>query len=536
MEKEVDNAMFAYWNIMRGSVKNDDFVTASVLINEVKKRNDKMKTMPNSEQAYAALLEAADELNIQNPFTDKEWFFLIYQESRKLSSVDWEGAIAQAAAFNKIPVLSSAVIDVYRKRFSKKTETVLIAEAERFVPYLKKMVDENINSEFVLTTQNKSYAKALEYVFDDYENVKVLLTDIYRYGFIDTRFDLIFSCPTLGGRTLSEEETFICREFDMIALENLALHLNSGGRLVIILPGRITFAAGKIRDLRRFIQSNYTIREIAELPEGTIEYTGIKVYLLDVENTRPGDDDIVIRRYSAEQRKNKRSAVTALKVSNDTFVMLDELEEQGDWNIDRIFTQQDEEYLRFQNSRVRRDLIGNVAQVFRGKVVNKKDPAGSIGVINIANIGEYEINYEELDYIQEEERKVANYILQEGDVLLPARGTAIRTAVFHEQKYPCIASSNIIVIRPDEKLLDSIYLKIFLDSPVGNKVIRGVQQGTTVMNISYKDLNALEVPLPAIDKQKAAAGEYTEELKKYREAVAAADKRWSDVLDRLQKF
>ena len=305
---------------------------------------------------------------------------------------------------------------------------------------------------------------------------------------------------------------------------------------MIILPGRITFAAGKIRDLRRFIQSNYTIREIAELPEGSIEYTGIKVYLLDVENTRPGDDDIVIRRYSAEQRKNKRSAVTALEVSDDTFVMLGEVEEQGDWDIDRIFTQQDEEYLRFQNSRVRRDLIGNVAQVFRGKVVNKKDPAGSIGVINIANIGEYEINYEELDYIQEEERKVANYILQEGDVLLPARGTAIRTAVFHEQKYPCIASSNIIVIRPDEKLLDSIYLKIFLDSPVGNKVIRGVQQGTTVMNISYKDLNALEVPLPAIDKQKAAAGEYTEELKKYREAVAAADKRWSDVLDRLQKF
>jgi hypothetical protein len=42
--------------------------------------------------------------------------------------------------------------------------------------------------------------------------------------------------------------------------------------------------------------------------------------------------------------------------------------------------------------------------------------------------------------------------------------------VFHEQKYPCIASSNVIVIRPDPKMLDSTYLKIFLDSPIGNKI------------------------------------------------------------------
>ena len=52
---------------------------------------------------------------------------------------------------------------------------------------------------------------------------------------------------------------------------------------------------------------------------------------------------------------------------------------------------------------------------------------------------------------------MANYLLQEGNVLLPARGTAIRTAVFHEQTYPCIVSSNVIVIRPDQKNLDGYY-------------------------------------------------------------------------------
>lgn len=165
---------------------------------------------------------------------------------------------------------------------------------------------------------------------------------------------------------------------------------------------------------------------------------------------RPGDDDIIIRRYTAGDRKIRRSVVTSLEVADDTFVMIDELEEQGDWSIDRIFAQQDEEYHNFQKSGIRKELIENVAQVFRGKAVNKKDPAGNIGVVNISNIGDYDIDYESLDHLQEEERKVANYLLQEGDVLLPARGTAIRTAVFHEQIYPCIASSNVIVIRPEK--------------------------------------------------------------------------------------
>ena len=94
----------------------------------------------------------------------------------------------------------------------------------------------------------------------------------------------------------------------------------------------------------------------------------------------------------------------------------------------------------------------------------------------------------------------------------------------------------MIVIRPDAKILDSTYLKIFLDSPIGNKLISSAQQGTTVMNISYRDLKVLEVPVPPLDTQKAVAKEYLEELTKYREAIAAAEKRWTETLTKLQTF
>jgi type I restriction enzyme M protein len=536
MNKEQEGKIAKYWDLMRGAVRSDDYITATVLISEVENRIIKTDAPETADMVYTTLLEVADELHISNPFSDKERFFFIYQEGKKLEKMDWEGAIAKVSHSLRMPILPAPIVKIYEERFLSNPESVLIAEAEKFVPNLLRIVDENINSNFTLTTQNVTYAKVLEYLFFEYDNVEVVLTDIYQYGFINKRFDLIFSCPNMGGRTLAEDKTFMCREFDMVALENLSLHLNSGGRLVITLPGRITFASGKVSDLRQFIQTSYTIKEIAELPEGSLEYTGIKLYLLDIENTRPGDDDIIVRRYIAGNRKTRRSVVTSLEVTDDTFVMLEELVEQGDWSIDRIFAQQDEEYLNFQKSRIRKELIGNVAQVFRGKAVKKKDPAGNIGVVNISNIGAYDIDYENLDYLQEEERKVANYLLQEGDVLLPARGTVIRTAVFHKQTYPCIASSNVIVIRPDQKNLNGYYLKVFLDSPVGNKMISGAQQGMAVMNISYKDLNVLEVPLPSMKKQQRVVTEYQDELKKYRETVAAAEQHWCEVLKKLQTF
>lgn len=375
-------------------------------------------------------------------------------------------------------------------------------------------------------------------ITDKYHNVKVCMSNVYSSDFLNERFDMILSSPTFGGRTLSEDNTFICRELDMVALENLLIHLNSDGDLIIILPGRFTFAQGKIGTLRNFIQSTYTLKEIDELPAGVFANTAIQTYLINIQNSRPIGDDVIIRRYGSGERKNGRSRIEELVLEDDTFVMLDELEEMGSWNVNRIFEQQSEEWQAFNNSSTRKELLGSVAEIFRGKNVTKKVPNGKIGVINISNIGEYTLNKDNLDYIDEEERRVSNYLLQEGDVLLPGRGTAIRVAVFHEEdfSFPCIASSNVIVIRPDVRELKSLYLKIFLDSPIGVKIISQAQQGTTVMNLSYRDLNDIEIPLPTIERQEEVALQYEYELRCYQDAVVKAERRWREVLKELEQF
>lgn len=523
------------WDEIGSAVARTDDIVAYILIDEIRKRFQHGK--PTSHKLYFSLLEVADKLNVRNPFRNREDFILAYKRVEDTLQIEWEALMAQALSLLKKPQLPKAFVDnVCRNLFATHPRMVLIAEAEKFVPNLRVMIDGSVDSGFVLTTPNKVYARALEKLFETYDNVEIVVSDIYHHGFIDKRFDLVFACPNFGSRMVSIDSNFMCRESEMVALENLLLHLKDGGHLVTVLPARIAFASGRIGDLRQFVQSTYTIKELSELPEGTLSYCGIKVYLLDIENNRPNEDtDIVVRRYTSS-RETRRGTITSLEVATDSLVALSDLEEQGNWNIEQIFAQQDEAYQDYKRSNLRKETLGSVAEIFRGRAITKKAVFGNIRVVNISNIGDNEIDYAGLEYLQEEERKVSTYLLQEGDILLSARGTVIRSAVFQAQNYPCIASSNLIVIRPNLKRLDSVYLKIFLDSPIGNKLISSAQQGTVVINISYRDLKGLEIPCPLLEKQKAVAKEYLEELTLYKKTIITAESRWADVRARLQTF
>ena len=532
-QTKINDSTWRYIDSLKGYMTPEAYLSAALLTDEVMhSAKDK-----SSSSLYTRLLQCADKAGVANPFPNEGVFYDFYRLVSEGGKFNWGQLLKLTMEYIRIPVLPKALVTLMMEAFRQKRGTVMITEAEKFAAYLSGIIEEHPDSKFLLTTQNQDYQKVLEKMCDGYKNVSVTLTNIYHYEFINKRFDLILSNPIFGGRDLVDDSHFICRETDFVALENLSLHLNTGGLLEIVLPARISFAAGKAADLRQFIQSNYSIRELSELPEGTFNRTNIKTYLLKVENTRPSEDeDIDIKRYSAGDRKNRREQLSSLNVEDDTFVMLPELEEQGNWSVDRIFAKQDEDFVAFQNSATRKELLKNVAEVFRGKAVRGKDPDGNIGVVNISNIEAFDIDYDGLDKISLDDRKIATYILEDGDILLPARGTAIRTAVFHKQPYTCIASSNLIVIRPNSELLDSTYLKIFIDSPIGKKLVTGTQQGLSTMNISYKDLGDIEIPLPPLEKQQRIAKTYLEELKNYQETVRNAERRWESVLKKVQQF
>ncbi|ODB61579.1 restriction endonuclease subunit S [Paenibacillus polymyxa] len=526
------NYIWNRYNALRGYTAQSELQVALFLLKKTKDEFLSSSRKPTEQKAYELMLSISNSYGMKNPYPDSKTFFGTFMAMDD-EDIDWEMVLA-SADHKEMFYIPKVLITEFEKHFNSNTKMVLIPEAEKFVPYLTDLVSRHSDCEFFITTMNSMSKVLLNEMFKEYVNVIVEQTSIYDYEFSARKFDLILVVPIFGARERRENNgDFICREYEMIAVENLLLHLNSSGVLVIVLPARITFAAGSIKDLREFIQGMYKLEEIAELPTGIFASTAIKTYMFTITTGRT--EDVMIKRYDAATSNIKKNEINELILVDDTFVMLEELIEMGYWNVDHIFRMVDEDWQRYQNSSIKKEELGNVAEVFRGKAINKKDANGSIGVVNISNLSDYDIDYAGLDHIEEEERKVANYLLRDGDLLLPARGTAIRIAIFQEQKYPCIASSNIIVIRPNEKLLLGTYLKVFLDSPLGNKVLAGKQQGTVVINISYKDLKTLEIPLLRVDEQKVITEEYEQERSRYVENIRLAEGRWNEVMERLQK-
>ncbi|MDR2527307.1 MAG: restriction endonuclease subunit S [Rickettsiales bacterium] len=512
-------------NVLKSCVDASSVLDALTLLQEAKIRG----IPTNSNKLQEFLISIVYECDIKNPFKSSNDAIRTYNIIYDI--LDWEVVLYSANYDNfKMFSIPQAIIEQFENRFFDKKGNVLICEGEKFILSLKKIIDVRPTFDFTITVQSSAYKMAIEGFFFQYSNVHVVATDIYKYGFINSKFDLILSVPRFGSRSLIDEnQSFICREHEMAATENLLLHLTTCGKLLIVLPARITFSAGRIQELRRFIQEMYKLEEIAELPSWAFQLTGIKTCLFTIASGKT--EYVNIRRYNLVETKNN---ATSLDLKDETFVMLSDLETLGDWNIDRIFALQDDDWNKYQTSNIKKVELGNFAEIFRGKAVNNKDENGRIGVINISNLREFDIDYDTLIHLDEEERKISGYLLKSGDLLLPARGTAIRTAVFQEQSYPCIASANIIVIRPNEKQLLGTYLKIFFDSDIGVKIIKAAQQGGIIINIRYKDLNNIQIPFLPFEEQMRIAEEYQNKLRVYQDSVKFAEYRWFDALKRLQ--
>lgn len=98
---------------------------------------------------------------------------------------------------------------------------------------------------FTLTVEQRESYLVLRRIFAGYNNVRCSISASINTEFVDCRYDLIFSVPNFGVRSLAEDDNFMSRDQDAVALENLLLHTVSGGELIITMPARITFAQGK---------------------------------------------------------------------------------------------------------------------------------------------------------------------------------------------------------------------------------------------------------------------------------------------------
>ncbi|ULL19577.1 restriction endonuclease subunit S [Paenibacillus sp. H1-7] len=203
------------------------------------------------------------------------------------------------------------------------------------------------------------------------------------------------------------------------------------------------------------------------------------------------------------------------------------------WRIDMLLDEDQDTLRSFHQAPVPKVKLRDVADIFRGKSVLKQDlRAGNIKVLNISNIDDGEVKLDQLETIDEEERKVKRYEILPGDLVMACRGTVNKLAIFPEAEGTVIASANIIVIRFKASMI-SDFAKIFLESPVGITMIQSFQRGTTVMNLNPSDVGEIELPLLPHDEQINRVNRYNEEKERFKQTIREATDRWVQVKNKL---
>ena len=128
-----------------------------------------------------------------------------------------------------------------------------------------------------------------------------------------------------------------------------------------------------------------------------------------------------------------------------------------------------------------------------------------------------------------------HYKLKDGDLVISCKGKAFKTAVInipYNETY--ISTGSIIVIRVKEDLIDSTYLKVFLDSLEGIEALKSIQTGASILSLNPTKLQNVIVPLPSLSRQSTIASSYKYKLQEIQE-VRAAEKEMREKFEKKYK-
>lgn len=188
----------------------------------------------------------------------------------------------------------------------------------------------------------------------------------------------------------------------------------------------------------------------------------------------------------------------------------------------------------YKSNKIAKIPLKEITEHFKGKAVSKLGDTGNVSVVNLSDMTETDIDYAHLKKIDCDEKSVSRYLLEDGDVLIASKGTVKKVAVFHDQDRAIIASANITVLRPTADI-SGTYIKLFLESELGQELLETTNTGKNVMNLNTKKIVSIQIPKLQPLKQAFLIQRYEQGLKDYKRKITRANQEWQHIRDDVEK-
>lgn len=126
-----------------------------------------------------------------------------------------------------------------------------------------------------------------------------------------------------------------------------------------------------------------------------------------------------------------------------------------------------------------------------------------------------------------EGKSIQRFLLQEGDVVLLAKGNSIRAGYVTERiaKLNVIVSANFVLLRPNKKELLGEVLVAFFNSPAGQSMLDAASTGAAIKNINLANIRKMEIELPALSKQQEIAELFHASNQAYNATISLAEQQ-----------
>ncbi|MFZ5943206.1 MAG: N-6 DNA methylase [Bacillota bacterium] len=327
-------------------------------------------------------------------------------------------------------------------------------------------------------------------------------------------------------------------------IQHILASLKNSGKAIVTIPKGPLFRSNEYK-IRQGIVEDDLIECIIELPDSLYATSNIPVNIIIFNKDKPLNRKgkiLLIDASRMEIEKEKGQKV----FSDDQLDYIADIYHKGlcQEDISQFITNETVrkheynlnlvEYLKIEALKDKlTDMLElkEVAQkIFRGVQIPKetfesakKGRDKSHYILSLSDINEDVINLDNNLLVEPQQRWVKKYVVKEGDVVLSARGTVIKSAVVEADMPPTIASGNLVVIRLKKNRYNPYILKFYLDSPLGKTFLEGLQTGTSVNVINPGNLEGLMIPRVNIQEQASLAERIIEKEEAYKEAVRRAE-------------
>lgn len=328
----------------------------------------------------------------------------------------------------------------------------------------------------------------------------------------------------------------------------------TGGKAVVLVSAGDLYRGGSEARIRKNILAYDLIETVISLPANMFYSTGIETAIIVLDNDKPSQSEKQVQfikvndEMTRSTRTNKQLKAGALERILELYHSKKEVPglaanipvseiENGDLSVESYikqveFTVNGEEiHVNYKKLQSLDTLtLDRVAEIGRGYNFSSKDESdtGEYQVIRITDLTEMGIDYTKLISVNPRQVDLSSYLVQKGDILLSVRGSTNKVELIEDGHDKLLVHANLVSLRVRAGY-DEHFLKLYLESSLGQILLTTLARGTTVKQISIQDLRLLPVPNLSLARQQEIVASYQRKKLQVEQKLAAIRREERDI-------